>query len=308
MIQLLKQVVPVPVKKFIKGFKRDQKLKEVVSSTLPRILCVDVGASYYPHSTWSYFLDSNETSWIAVEPNEKNLQYTKNWVYSSDLKVCSVGLSQDGGPQTLFVTNVDSGSSLLEPKLPASVTDETVLNYFFPVKKIVIDTKTLREVIALGPVGVPTFVKLDTQGTELSILKGYFETSDSRIVGVEMESTMMADPVMQGAGKFWQANMYLESKGFELIKLKQIYTPSRVKQKAKNNGMLNECDAVFSLKKEVVAGMGLSWKVSLFAFYLSYFLYEEAYKYLCSDSELESYYRGHGVDINELKSLLIDLV
>lgn len=51
--------------------------------------------------------------------------------------------------------------------------------------------------------GAPAFVKLDTQGTELSVWPAPNHCFGAgRIVGIELESTLQAQPVMQGAASF----------------------------------------------------------------------------------------------------------
>ena len=63
------------------------------------------------------------------------------------------------------MTNVDTGSSLLEPRIPESMARRvTNLDYFFPLRPQRIETLTLRSVIDAQPGGAPVFVKLDTQG------------------------------------------------------------------------------------------------------------------------------------------------
>lgn len=310
MISLIKRMLPAGFKRTVKGLRKKDNVEDLIASILPPTVCVDVGASYYPHGQWLVFLKSVNTSWIAVEPNEHNLGYAKNWTYRCKLSVCNTGLSQEGGEQVLYVTNVDSGSSLLEPVIPASGEHRVKKEYFFPFKKVPIQTITLLDVVKSERSNSPIFVKLDTQGTELSILKGSESLfSTHRVLGIEMESTMLAEPYMQGSGKFWQASEYLEKHGFELLQIKPIYSPSLLKGSgAKTKNFLNECDAVFVLRKDVVEKLGVEYKMCLFAFYITYSFYEEAFGFLSNDNDLINYLTSKGLSIKKIKSLLLSLI
>ena len=82
-------------------------------STFPELTCVDVGASYYPHPTWRDATQvPRQTRWIALETQRwHNLGYVKQWGWPCQcLDGDNQGCSREGGPQTLYVTRVDSGS------------------------------------------------------------------------------------------------------------------------------------------------------------------------------------------------------
>lgn len=298
----LKSRLPASVKRGLRRFSAASKIVRQVSPYLPGLVCVDVGASYYPHAKWRVFLESPQTSWIAVEPNVANLGYLQSWAWPCKVSAVTTGLSQHGGPQTLFVTNVDSGSSLLEPVIHAGMA-QRIQNrgYFFPVREQRIDTLTLAQVLADTAATSPVFVKLDTQGTELSILAGAEALLRSRrIVGIEMESTLQAQPVMQGAGKFWQACQYLEELGFELLHVKPIYGPSRFgNANVRGHTFLNECDAVFAVRPDIARGLAVEVRVALLGFYLANGFYEECVSML-DDPEVGAYLGKRGCETARL--------
>jgi FkbM family methyltransferase len=272
---------------------------------LPSSLCIDVGASYYPHGRWHLFLDSPETRWLAVEPNVQNLGYVKTWSFPSRIHVCSTGLSEQGGPQTLFITHVDSGSSLLEPRISPSMARRVNPDYLFPFERRTIETLTLPQAAASVDNSLPVLVKLDTQGTELSILKGAHEwIAGHRIVGIEMESTLQAEPVMSGAGKFWEACAYFESQGYELLDVKPIFGASRVGSRPRGKTFLNECDAVFALRQDVAAGLSPEHRILLLAFYLCYHFYEEALLMLEDDAGMRAALEARGCDVASLRDAI----
>ncbi len=303
----LRRLVPRSAKNFLRQRTLPWRVSKLLSPYLPAAVCVDVGASYYPHVKWLAFLNAPRTQWLAVEPNEANVGYVKTWSWSSQVSVCTTGLSREGGTQTLHVTNVDSGSSLLPPEIPASMRHRvTNLDYFFPVTERRIETLTLVQALAGLSATAPVFVKLDTQGTELSILQGAQTLFDARrIVGIEMESTMLAQPVMKGSGKFWQACEYLEQQGFELLHIKPIAAVGRSgRARAGRNMYLNECDAVFALRQDVAATLPVEYRTSLLAFYLTNLFYEEALSLLGHDAEVADFLRTQGCRVDRLLATL----
>lgn len=283
------------------------RVAKLLSPHLPTAVCVDIGASYYPHVKWLVFLNAPRTQWLAVEPNEANIGYVKAWHWPSHVSACTTGLSREGGEQTLYVTNVDSGSSLLPPEIPESMKHRIGnLDYFFPVKERRIETLTLVQALEGLSTTAPVFVKLDTQGTELSILQGAQALFDARrFVGIEMESTMLAEPVMTGSGKFWQACEYLESQGFELLHIRPFQASAcSARARPLRYTYINECDAVFALRPDVAARLPVEYRVSLFAFYLSNLLYEEALSALERDADVAEFLRLQGCDTAGLQALL----
>lgn len=304
---VVRRLIPQSFKNFLRQGTLPWRVSRLLSPYLPAAVCVDVGASYYPHGKWLTFLNAPRTQWLAVEPNEANIGYVKSWGWPCQVSACTTGLSREGGTQVLYVTNVDTGSSLLPPEISASMKHRvTNLDYFFPVTERRIDTLTLAQALGGLSASAPVFVKLDTQGTELSILQGAQALFDARrIVGIEMESTMLAQPVMKGSGKFWQACEYMEQQGFELLHVKPIHAPRRSgRSRPQLLTFLNECDAVFALRPDVAAALAVEYRVSLLAFYLTNLFYEEALSLLDRDAEVASFLRGQGCSVDALLATL----
>ncbi|GAB3493409.1 hypothetical protein GCM10027399_13240 [Curvibacter fontanus] len=305
--QAVRRMIPQSLKNFLRQHTLPWRVSKLLSPYLPAAVCVDVGASYYPHGKWLAFLNAPGTQWLAVEPNEANIAYVKSWAWPCQVSACTTGLSHEGGEQVLYVTNVDTGSSLLPPEITPSMKHRvTNLEYFFPVTERRIETLTLVQAMAGLSVTAPVFVKLDTQGTELSILQGAQTLFDAqRIVGIEMESTMLAQPVMKGSGKFWQACEYMEQQGFELLHVKPIHAPRRSgRSRPQLHTFLNECDAVFALRLDVAAALAVEYRVNLLAFYLTNLFYEEGLSLLERDAEVAGFLRTQGCGVDALVATL----
>jgi FkbM family methyltransferase len=269
------------------SFEPHERLLRKLARQLPELTCVDIGASYYAHPTWELFQRAPRTRWIAVEPNEQNTAYLDAWPWPSQPIRVPHGLSEHGGEQILHVTATDSGSSLLPPVINEDMAHRVRdRDYFFPVVQRTIATKSLDEIIPSG--SDPVFVKLDTQGSELSILRGAARLfASGRLIGIETEATLLANPVMVGSGRFWEVCQFLEARGFELLQMKPIEGgPPRPHHRT----YLNECDAAFCLRRSELVKRSAAARLAAVGFYVSYRLYDEARSLIETVPDLEGAY------------------
>jgi FkbM family methyltransferase len=244
--------------------KNPELITEIASTFGNQCVVVAVDAKEI-NGKWRVFLKSRKTNWFAVDPNAHNLTYLKNWRWNSKLKVVDQGLSQNGGEVTLYVTNVDSGSSIKKPKLPDSMKLRMVEeNYFFPYQEKKIITKSLKTLIEENYNPNPFFIKLDTQGTELDILKGadlFFKKF--QILGVELETCLLAQPCYEDANKFTDVANFFEERGYELININIFDLYSTNKDTNSDNFFPNETDVVFLPRLDIINKLPLNYKLSI---------------------------------------------
>jgi FkbM family methyltransferase len=275
---------------------------------LPVIHCIDVGASYYPHTSWWLMLGSRNVHWTAVEPNEGNLGYIQNWPWDAQPTAITSALSEHGGTHILYVTNVDSGSSLLEPFIPESMSQRLGrkgFEYFFPIRQIQISTVSLSEVVA-DKCDYPTFIKLDTQGSELSILRSLVNSkSKSKVLGIEIECSLLAQPLYRDSPRLWEVALYLEQFGFELVVLDVFPRRKRNKKiSSANRELVNECDAIFAIRPDHMRLRDLDQRMALLAFYVTNSLFREAHILLSNDKEMRDHFDQEGIGSDSMLSHL----
>lgn len=266
---------------FSNQYRKRNNIVNIVAKILPKTFSIDVGASYYPHPAFEVFRMSPKNTWVAIEPNEQNLFYLNDWKWKSKVLEFKIGLSLSGGLQKLYVTNIDSGSSLLKPNVTINNTHRIRdLNYFFPYKEVTIDTITLNDVFnQIDYSQSPFVIKLDTQGTEFSILKGLSEDIlINYAICVELENTLLLEPLMAGSTPFYEVLEYFQTRGFELVHLKPIQINAPLVNKSIHSSyILNECDAVFLLSNSITKKRSIDFQLAMLGAYISYSLYGEAY-------------------------------
>jgi len=86
-------------------------------------------------------------------------------------RVFTDALSNRTGTQTLYVTNVPTGSSLLKPG-GAFMADMDDPAYFFPLKEVAVQTSAMSEVLAREGIARADAVKIDVQGAEFWVVQG----------------------------------------------------------------------------------------------------------------------------------------
>lgn len=272
---------------------------------LPEVICVDVGASHYPHTSWWLFLDSPSTTWIAVEPNADSLSYLEQWPWRARAVPAAIGLSEFGGEQTLYVTNIDTGSSLLRPIIGGAMDDRVTdaeRSYFFPVTEREVETRSLSQLLESEP-RQPVFIKLDTQGSELSILRSVVSSnSDVEVVGIEIECSLLSSPLYEGSPRLWEVVEHLEPLGFELISLDVFPRVPGRKISGQSRKVPAECDAVFALRRDRITASSPESQVALVAFYVTNNLYREASIALRSLPPVSSYLAERGCDVAGVSS------
>jgi FkbM family methyltransferase len=285
--RLLSKIRQIKISKVFKFFLRSNRLERIISSKGMPVVCLDIGAAVFEHTKWLPFLNSKNTIWIASDPSHSGLSYLKKWIWRSKLVVEKFALSKNGGALDFYETNQITGSSLKEINISKNISHRIEMNYFYPIKKKKIITKSIKEVLDkyTKSKNIPIFIKIDIQGYEFELMQGmknYFKKG--QICGLEFESSLLPDPIYKGGSKFNEISLFLEKRDFELLKLDVHYFK---KKHLSKNFTTNECDSVFSLKQSIINKKNLNFKISMLQFYASYNLYDEIKCLYSNNSDLK---------------------
>lgn len=204
-----------------------------MSGIFPNILdgisfvAVDVGASHWLPSHWNLY--EREFDFVLVEPDQNACVQLRGMIdrlpaeVAARYRIVPHGLSETGGKRTLYRTNTPTGSSLLKPKI---LDDQPYFelfyeldnsNYFLPVQEIEIDTITLQAGVEQAGHAAPHMIKLDTQGTELEIMRGLGDAAFESLTAVQTEIGMPGAYLDQpGLAEFL---LFMKEKNFVLFDL-----------------------------------------------------------------------------------------
>lgn len=263
---------------------RRRRLTHFWRTLEPKILLVDVGASYFFNQKWAQAKKIASSTFIQIDPNVDNLSYIDNEDVEAKVYKVPAALSGSGGERTLFVTNVDSGSTLFEPWISpdfAPRLGSETYSYFFPLQEKTVITQTLESVVPDEFQNVPTVLKLDVQGAELEILLHSEALLRNQVLAVEVEASLLRFPFSKNGTKLADLLIYMESLGYELVDLDLNYShgPSTPKEFV-NRGYLSECDALFVLNHREILEKSTNFKLSAFLFFPCMVNFETALNYL----------------------------
>ena len=144
---------------------------------------LDVGARGGLEEPWSELVLTSFVQGVAVELDNTEAGILKATYPGIICLPCALGETQ--AVRTLYVTSFPECTSFLEPDLEA-LSDYPVKSYFNVVKTIELETIPFSLLVAEGHTPCPTFVKLDVQGFEREVLKGFGNALDG-CIALKME-------------------------------------------------------------------------------------------------------------------------
>jgi FkbM family methyltransferase len=197
--------------------KRDELLKE------DRLQVVDVGAAsgLLPH--WEKFKHFADI--YAIEPDKRSSQLLKEKYKSfKNYKVIEEALGDKNSEVELFLTNVPTGSSLLEP-MENFIYHSKEDSYFFPYKKEKIKTLTFKTILNQYIKNDVDAIKLDIQGYEYHIIKSIFFDDIKNILLFEFEVGIPG--AYKNQKQFYDIDKLMQENDYELydIRTSRAYFP-----------------------------------------------------------------------------------
>lgn len=176
---------------------------------------LDVGARWGAEGAW-YALGPLGTL-VGFEPDPEEHARLAASAREGE-RFVAAALGAVDGPATLHVTREPGCSSLLPPSADA-IRRYPLLEVMTPVKDVPVTLTRLDTWAASAGVTDVAFVKLDTQGTELDILRGAGALLD-RALALEIEVEFF--PLYEGQPLFGDVDVYLRSRGLALWRLSHL--------------------------------------------------------------------------------------
>ena len=199
---------------------------------------VDVGARGGVDPRWRAFADVLRVVAIDADEHANPLPPADWGIARYDCIRAAVGPS--AGSLNLYITRSPGCSSTLRPN--NSLLDQFPESERFDVVELAtVRSLPLDQVVSDGRIDHVDFIKLDTQGSELSILKGATGALASA-VGVEVEVEFV--PMYEGPPLFGDVDAFMREKGFVLFDLNRGYWRHQARPAA-GRGRLIFADALY---------------------------------------------------------------
>jgi FkbM family methyltransferase len=193
----------------------DVALRILLERCVRRFSLVDVGARWGFNDRWKRISDSADV--LCFEPDADEAGRL-NAACSPNVRYLPFGLAEVAAEQTLYVT-VDPACSSVHQPIAALYEHYPALVCTTPKRTIPISCRSLDDVLAMERIADVDIVKLDTQGSELAILRGATRML-ARCVLVDIEVEF--NPLYAGQGLFCHVDEFLRAHGFILWRLENL--------------------------------------------------------------------------------------
>lgn len=205
------------------------------------IVLVDIGARWGVQRPWNNFPEKYLRYFGFDADSEECKRLNADNKHNTSVVYLPAVIFEKESDEILYLTEEEGCSSVYKPNYQ-------ILNkYFFKEqwnikKEIKVRTTTLNNVFLENKID-PDFVKIDTQGSELNILKGAGSCLDS-VIGLELEVEFLE--MYKGQPLFSEVDSFVREKGFELFDLNRYWANRDNMSKYNlNRGQIMFGDAIY---------------------------------------------------------------
>lgn len=222
------------------------KLLEAIKQLypIPSVSFIDIGARGGINRPWDQF-PQKYLSYYGFDADDRECQRLKNQS-NLNCKIFSAVLSDKESSETLYLTEEEGCSSIFKPNF------ELINRFYYSdmwriKREVPLQTTTLKKIFDKNNIK-PDYLKIDTQGAELKILKGAGEYLDN-VLGLELEVEFMH--MYENQPLFFEIDNFLRSKGFELFDLNRHWA-NRISMNKyhSNRGQIVFADAIYFRTKD----------------------------------------------------------
>lgn len=226
----------------------------------PVTTVIDAGGRYGLHPTWKRFRGKVQYHLFEPDPDE-SARLARKYASRSGIHVHPVALGETRQPVRLNILKHRGQNSVLRPRKDSFWFAEARPQDGEVVGVHEAPCETLDHLRATQAIH-PDFLKLDTEGSELPILRGATECLKTSVIGLRAESHF--DAVYEDLPLFPELHRYLYGMGFVLLNLdysgagvawSEFTMPDKF-------GVLMGCDSVWIKRPEVLFGGGVAADVA----------------------------------------------
>ena len=207
------------------------------------LIIADVGASGGIHERWFNYGSGIKT--ILFEPDYKEFEKLASEKSENSLVINSA-LAEKAKMVEFNICKKQEVSSIYTP-------NQNLLNRYedsqrFHIERTVsLKADSLDNLLRKEDINEIDFIKIDTQGSELDILKGATNFYEN-LIGLEVEVEFIE--LYHKQPLFSEVNSFIESKGFSLIDLKRYFWKRKSKNYSNRKGQLVFADALYFKEPE----------------------------------------------------------
>lgn len=202
-----------------------------------KLRLIDVGARGGIPSRWAPFYQRLDV--VAFEPDTEECSRLNSQPHEYSIRYLPVALgAEDGEKATLYVCRSPGCSSLLRPNT------EFCSDYPYGQAMQIVGTLDLelRRMDTVCAEFSPDVIKIDTQGTELDVLRGAGQLLDSALA-VELEVEFVSQYV--GQSLFADVDSFMRDHGFTLRGLRRTYWRTKATHTHAYGGQIIHGDALY---------------------------------------------------------------
>jgi FkbM family methyltransferase len=257
---------------------------------LERFLLADVGASGGIDPKWKILGD--RLCLVGFEPDKEEHEKLSN---SQSGRSFNIALADKQCQQEFFVCKKQEVSACFRPNV--SFLKRFPMPERFNVEKTIsVETDSLDNVLASHSIERVDFMKIDTQGYELNILKGARQAL-GKVSGLEVEVEFSM--LYEGQPLFGEIDAYLRNLGFVLFDLRPCYWKRIEKPFMKGAGQIIFADALYFkdyiTMDSIPESVGLP--IVMAVIYRKYDYAIELIEYLCRKNRISRDKKGKIISI-----------
>ena len=227
---------------------------------------IDIGASGGIDQRW--YSNGFEVNAILFEPDPDAFEQLIKKKRKNDV-ILDSALSDKEKETVLNICKFQQNSSIYEPNMDILKLYENPGRYEIK-KRITMKAFPLNDVLKKNSISEIDFMKIDTQGSELEILRGGIDYLD-RIIGLEVESEFIE--IYKNQPLFPEVDKFIQSNGFELIDMRRTFWKRNIGSYGVNKGQLIYADQLYMRTPESVLnikGISSSKVIKAIKVYLTY--------------------------------------